>query len=249
MSIKYAERKRDVSPLRKYVNELTFRRSSFIVEGAKLLEIGCGNIDILRNLTEEKGGIWVGLDPKNSIATHRETVKNIPFKDNYFDLVVCSQSIEHWYEFITTFDEGLSEIHRVLKLGGLFFIDFPIHLHGHHVFMLGRGNLIYNLFDTSAWAIKKEEKHIPEKPYYTWNGIRRKYADEWLCQKIIKVKRKPAYEVSFLLKKNHPRYNPVHSFFRQKADRCLFKVLGHYKYLRRGIDTVLSGNWKRKKKS
>ncbi len=47
--------------------------------------------------------------------------KPFPFQDNSFDLVIAYGVLEHFNDFYFT----INEIHRVLKVGGLFKCDFP----------------------------------------------------------------------------------------------------------------------------
>ena len=237
-----------ISPLRQITQELWDNNIKLIDHGHMVLEIGCGNKNYIKTLVEQKGANWTGLDAnKSSLASYIGTVNKIPFDSNSFDIVICSQSIEHWYEFGTTFDQGLSEILRVLKSDGLFFVDFPLYLHGHPIFMLGRENYISQLFQTSSWAVQKKEHYFPQTPYYTWNGKRKKYANEWICQKIIKAKRKSSQIMFFLLKKSSSKYDPIHSLARQKVNICFFELLRCYKYFRQHINSLLIRIWKQNK--
>ena len=229
------------SPLRNCVCEITHQRIHLFKKNSKLLEIGCGDVDLLKTLAGSRGVNWFGLDPNpGSIATHIGSVKKIPFSDSYFDIVYSSQSIEHWYQSVTTFDEGLREIHRVLRLGGMFIIDFPVYLHGHHIFMLGNEKSINKLFESPSWIIEKNEDwrkdYKPLAPYYTWNGKRRKYADEWFCQQLLKKKLKSTYINALVLKKSDAVYHNIHTGRKQIIDKTIFMILNFYKRFRRFID-------------
>ena len=46
---------------------------------------------------------------------------NIPFPDNFFDLVVCSEVLEHLHEY----NDAVKEMHRVLKPGGKLYASVP----------------------------------------------------------------------------------------------------------------------------
>jgi len=54
---------------------------------------------------------------------------NIPFNDNYFDIVMCCHILEH----VPNLEKGLSEIYRVLKKGGFAILQTPFSrlLHNH----------------------------------------------------------------------------------------------------------------------
>jgi SAM-dependent methyltransferase len=229
------------SPLRNCVCEITHQRLHLFNEDSKVLEIGCGDIDLLKNLVGSRSVTWFGLDPNpRSIATHIGNVRKIPFSDNYFDIVYSRQSIEHWYQSVTTFDEGLREIHRVLRLGGKFLIDFPIYLHGHHIFMLGNEKAINKLFESPSWIIEKNENwrkdYKPLSPYYTWNGRRKKYADERLCQQFLKKELKSTNINTLVLRKRGSTYHNIHTGRKQIIDKTIFMILSFYKRFRRFID-------------
>jgi len=53
----------------------------------------------------------------------------IPFKDNYFDIVICTHVLEH----VPDMQKGIAEIHRVLKNGGFAILQTPFSklLHKH----------------------------------------------------------------------------------------------------------------------
>ena len=196
------------SAIRNCITASLEQRFDLINEGDKILEIGCGKIDYIKNLTEKNAAKWYGVDPKaNSIATHQGSVAKLPFNNQFFEIVFSSQSIEHWYEYSVTFDKGLSEIHRVLKPNGLLLLDFPIYLHGHTIFMLGKNSSINRLFESKSWTIEDVEdwrkNFSPLEPYFSWDGTRKKYSNEYICEKIIRKKEKSAYIRVMLIRKNN----------------------------------------------
>lgn len=149
-------------------------------KGDRVLEIGCGSWAYCRDRVLDAGGIWEGLDPLKTeknldvIATRRGSVHEIPFEDRSFDFVIGNQTIEHWHEFGVGFEKALGEIHRVLKPGGRFFLNAPIHLHGHRSFLLDEREKIEGLFDSRYWSdlLIEEWKNDPAQPYLGWKRCR-----------------------------------------------------------------------------
>lgn len=74
-----------------------------------------GRLELHDRLGENGGGVW-GLS--------RADIKNLPFKDSFFDLVICSEVLEHVAE-----DKGAAvEIIRVLKPGRILAVSAPRYL-------------------------------------------------------------------------------------------------------------------------
>jgi SAM-dependent methyltransferase len=94
---------------------------------AKVLDLGCGegnSIDLFRALDKEV--VWHGVDIENSPEVKRRIRENdlfssfngvdLPYSDNFFDLIYCHQVLEH----VRHPDALISEAFRVLKPGGKF---------------------------------------------------------------------------------------------------------------------------------
>ncbi|BAF70366.1 methyltransferase domain-containing protein [Nitratiruptor sp. SB155-2] len=81
----------------------------------KVLDVGCGKGAIINELQKEFKNIeFFGLDPgfeEENIL--KSSVYNIPFKDNFFDVVMAFEVLQHTY-----IDSALKEIKRVLKNNG-----------------------------------------------------------------------------------------------------------------------------------
>ena len=151
------------SPLRKCV---TAAQEAHLhsLEGRDLLEIGFGKHSIPRRLVTSAGGTWTGIDPLGRDETARVgaacrgDVGNIPFPDNRFDVVAGVQTLEHWSDPLPDgspppgYSKGLAEVHRVLRPGGFIYLDAPVHLHGHEMFILGDIEKIRALFSSELWT-------------------------------------------------------------------------------------------------
>jgi len=105
----------------------------FIPDGAKVLEVGCGNGANGRWLSERTQ--YVGIDI--SITALRQAIcrpvalicgdaENLPFRDEAFDVVIATYTLEH----LVNPKLGLQEMYRVSRPGGRIVLlgpswDFP----------------------------------------------------------------------------------------------------------------------------
>ena len=102
--------------------------------GTVLLDYGCGRGELLDEALKRKhealgcDTYYGGSNLYGGSAPCRDRIFNIdpntnllPFQDEHFDVVVANQVFEH----IEDIHAPLEEIHRVLKIGGLFLNFFP----------------------------------------------------------------------------------------------------------------------------
>jgi len=105
-----------------------------------MMDLGCGagkSVDFFHRLNSEIN--WVGLDIEDSPQVNRRTRNdvefcsydgiNIPFEDNYFDLIYSNQVMEH----VRNPRELLKEVARVLKPNG-YFVGSTSQLETYHSF-------------------------------------------------------------------------------------------------------------------
>lgn len=136
-----------------YVPEDTCKQTSSIQELDKflagsdiklVLDLGCGDgnsVDFFRKKIPDVR--WIGLDVESSLELRKRNRTdaefcfydgiNIPFEDNYFDLIYSHQVLEH----VHSPGELMKEINRVLKFNGVF-IGSTSHLEAFH------GNSTFN---------------------------------------------------------------------------------------------------------
>jgi ubiquinone/menaquinone biosynthesis C-methylase UbiE len=104
--------------------------SRFTVQaGSKLLEIGCGRGEFLGAF--QKAGLdCYGVDSSDYCIKNTNEFKfnclditknNLPYEDNYFDIVYHKSVLEHFYSP----DKIMQETHRVLKPGGKVIVLTP----------------------------------------------------------------------------------------------------------------------------
>lgn len=99
----------------------------------KILDAGCGTGHMIKLLHEKrKDNIYYGIDTSAAalqIAKERcpsakleiMDVSNIGFKDEFFDVVICTEVLEHMVNYQT----AVREFKRVLKKNGCLIITFP----------------------------------------------------------------------------------------------------------------------------
>lgn len=103
-------------------------------EGLKILDAGCGEGQLLLKLSkvrERKRELYGADITPVAVESAKEKVggvnfslqnlKNLNYEDGFFNVVICTEVIEH----ITDYHEAIKELKRVLKRGGLLIITFP----------------------------------------------------------------------------------------------------------------------------
>ncbi|AUB60321.1 hypothetical protein BK009_06250 [Methanobacterium subterraneum] len=95
--------------------------------GKKILDIGCGPRGSLEwaDMAKERIGLDPLADDYVELGTDKHNMnyvssgsEHIPFFDNYFDVVCSFNSLDH----VDNLEKSISEIKRVLKVGGLFLL-------------------------------------------------------------------------------------------------------------------------------
>jgi ubiquinone/menaquinone biosynthesis C-methylase UbiE len=91
----------------------------------KLLDFGCGSKPYLLLFNVDE---YIGLDFEKTGHDHsHEQIdvyydgKTIPFKDDHFDSILCSEVAEHLFDL----PAALGEMNRVLKKGGKLLLTCP----------------------------------------------------------------------------------------------------------------------------
>lgn len=96
-----------------------------------LLDIGCGTGYLIDMLSKSHKAAYTGLDLSDKMLemANAKQIQNaafvegrsdaLPFEDNSFDVITCSQSFHHYPDT----DKALQEAYRVLKPGGLYLLS------------------------------------------------------------------------------------------------------------------------------
>src|SRR5581483_10452532 len=119
------------------------------VSNKKILDIGCAEGDLGKFFKTKKNQV-VGIDiSKDAIKIAQKrldraivldvTQNKLPFPAKEFDLVICSEVIEH----LLSADKLLSEIKRVLKKDGFLIISTPNILYWGHRLQFLKGKFEY----------------------------------------------------------------------------------------------------------
>lgn len=99
-----------------------------VLQKGKVLDIGCSNGTFL-DLFKEKGWQTFGVEPsasgseaeKKSHKISRVYFEKSAFSENYFDLVIMNHTLEH----VENADVVLKKINKILKKGGVLYVDVP----------------------------------------------------------------------------------------------------------------------------
>lgn len=132
------------------VNELKLLLDTLPVDGARVLELGCGKAEKTRQLAEsgrvreivalEVDAIQhaknLQIDDLPQVRFDRGGAEAIPLPDASVDLVLMFKSLHHVP--LAQMDRALAEIARVLKPGGLAWISEPVYA--------GELNEVFKLF-------------------------------------------------------------------------------------------------------
>lgn len=105
---------------------------SEIKESDKVIEVGCEAGYLLKQLLVAKE--IVGLDiAENALGDAKKSIQSdkvkficadasdIPFRDSYFDKVICSQTLEH----LSNPEKVIAEMFRIVKPGGAVIVSVP----------------------------------------------------------------------------------------------------------------------------
>ena len=115
-----------IIPIQKYWQRKRFKIITGQVDKTKkILDVGCGTNRIIQELPQAVASDInfkrVNYLKKTNKYRVNSDINHMPFKDETFDTVICSQVIEH----IPKEESVFKELNRVLKKGGLLIIGTP----------------------------------------------------------------------------------------------------------------------------
>jgi len=167
-----------------------------------ILEIGCGTQEkggSIKAIVEANGCRWVGIDIlATNLTTNVCSVEKMPFVKESFDVIIGSQTIEHWKRP----GKALRQIRQVLRPDGIVSLTAPVHLHGHKNFVSGNFDVIQKMIMKNGFKIERFEtwrrKHS-DLSAYRLDDYNKKYLRK---AGIFKYDNVEKYIVHFILRKN-----------------------------------------------
>ena len=177
---------------------LTFNFKKYTLNhNGSMLDVGCGEGRHIFGVMQEYPMMkCVGLDMDDDSLKKAEegysyfesisevgaefikgSAYSLPFPDNTFDLVVCSEVLEHLHEY----NDAVIEINRVLKPGGKFFASVPAFWPekicwylskeyqiqpGGHLRIFDQKNLIHEIESRGFIFLSSEKFHSIHSPYW-----------------------------------------------------------------------------------
>lgn len=151
------------------------------LEGARILDIGCGLGVYVRKFREFSDRVCgIDIDPRRLREGAKTTPglmlavgEHLPFPDNSFDVIVLNEVIEHVTDDTATMREAL----RVIRPGGHIAIYAPNRLYPFetHGIYLGTKFVFGNIPLINWLPNPLRNKLVPHARAYTKSGIRRLY--------------------------------------------------------------------------
>lgn len=187
------------------------------IKTGRLLDIGCGRGFFLANFLGSNLD-YFGIDPRKQISEEAKkrvgenrifcgTLKEAHFPDSYFDVVTMINLIEH----LPNPRENLEEINRVMKKGGLLFIETP-----------NVGSFVARLLGKRWHAFLEREHHY----FFTRDTLRKMLMGTGFSIKKIKTGNK-LFSIRYLLYRL--------SWYTKKASFYLNKILDNSNLLNKTI--------------
>ena len=124
-----------------------------VTKNKKVLDLGCGTNKYKKYFMQKNK--FIGIDVKTSGREINQKTpdvfydgKKLPFNDGNFDLIICTEVLEH----VENFELVVSEIFRSLKRNGSAVITMP--------FITAEHEIPYDFRRFTSYGIKKEFENM-----------------------------------------------------------------------------------------
>ncbi|MDO4275391.1 MAG: class I SAM-dependent methyltransferase [Eubacteriales bacterium] len=103
------------------------------IPAEKILDLGCGNGNVIALLKERKKARYYGVDISEEMVKEAQKrlgetaavmvgdAENLPFDNDFFDLIICNASFHHYPDH----QKAVEEMKRVLRPGGTIILGDP----------------------------------------------------------------------------------------------------------------------------
>lgn len=128
---------KDITGFLKRAQLKLFKRKYSALKDLNILDVACGNgaysiflakqnkvtaVDISPGMVKNAKELAVKENVDNNFKALVADAEHLPFKDNQFDIVMCLDTLHHFYD--NTLTSILKEFHRVLNPSGILIIDY-----------------------------------------------------------------------------------------------------------------------------
>lgn len=86
-------------------------------------------VDFSKNMVEKTNRNLKAIIGANKSEVLQADVRNLPFEDGYFDVVINMEVLEHLPGYLEDCAQSIKEFHRLLKIGGRLIIEAPLRPH------------------------------------------------------------------------------------------------------------------------
>lgn len=178
----------------RYLDDI--KSTTGINSGSRVLDVGCGISSVLHFVEGERYGIDPLADEYKKLYSYPDGInvqkadgENLPFADAYFDVVFCSNVLDHVTDPVQTIDGIL----RVLKPGGYFVFTIEVFGDGTH---RDDPHHPHTMTPTTVDALIKDKFRklwLKESPWIGLRGYVRGFTEKDAFNKeLIMVLQKPA---------------------------------------------------------
>lgn len=153
-----------INPAYEIYDKLRIKKiNNYLEKNKDILVIGCGNRNDIKLIETFDDPVVFDLSFNAVRTINRELnvinadALSIPFADNAFEVIICSEVLEH----IPDVEIAISEMARVLKSNGILIVSTP--------------NWI-SLFGLARWLLERSTKQMissDNQPYDDWKTIKK----------------------------------------------------------------------------